>query len=178
MAKKPTEWETRWGKISLAAGFTMVPTVLIHRMGSLGLKPTEFCVLMVIISYWIKTEQPPHPSVETIAASLAVDARTVRRAITALIKKDLIIRQTRVTANNGNKTNLYYLTPLVDRLKPYAGEHLTRKRAKRDPRRNARLRQPEPDLAYARLLTESEEEELADIEMRKKWPGVFDRGRG
>lgn len=178
MAQKPNDWEAKWGKISLTAGFTMVPSVLIQRMGSLGLKPTEFCVLMVIISYWIKAEEPPHPSVEMIAASLAVDARTVRRAIGGLAGKGLIVKEERVLANNSNKSNRYHLTPLVDRLKPYAGEHLSRRRAKKDPRRNERFRRRDADLKLARLLTESEQEELAEIETRENWPGVSDSRGG
>lgn len=116
--------EKKWGKELIAAGWTLLPNVLVTRQKALGLDPLDMNILLHILSYWWKPGDLPFPSKVTIAEAVGRTPRTVQRRIEAMEKAKFIKRLARTGNNRGTQTNMYDLSGLIEAAKPYAIEHL------------------------------------------------------
>lgn len=116
--------EKKWGKELIAAGWTLLPNVLVSRQKALGLDPLDMNIVLHILSYWWKPGDLPFPSKVTIAEAVGRSPRTVQRRIEALEKSQFIKRVYRTGNNRGTQTNMYDLSGLIEAAKPYALEHL------------------------------------------------------
>jgi len=144
--------EKKWGKELIAAGWTLLPNVLVTRQKAIGLDPLDINIILHILSYWWKPGDLPFPSKVTIAEAVGRTARTVQRRIEAMEKAKFIKRLPRTGANRGTQTNMYDLSGLIEAAKPYAIEHLQerkgreRENAKTVARKGkARVRSPRED---------------------------------
>ena len=120
--------ESKWSKTLMAAGWTVLPTVLIEQQRKMGLDPIDMNILLHLASYWWLSDKKPHPSKKTIALAMGVHPRTVQRHIANLEKKRLIKREQRRIAGKGSKTNLYHFDGLIAAALPFAEEKITRKK--------------------------------------------------
>lgn len=116
--------EKKWGKELIAAGWTLLPNVIVSRQKALGLDPLDMNIVLHILSYWWKPGDLPFPSKVTIAEAVGRSPRTVQRRIEALEKAQFIKRVYRTGNNRGTQTNMYDLSGLIEAAKPYALEHL------------------------------------------------------
>lgn len=123
--------ERKWGKEVIAAGYLVWPSVLLQRQRSFGLDPLDMNILMQIADHWWEPENHPFPSKKTIAERIKVAPRTIQRRITRLVKDGLLERVERRDGHGGNKTNVYRLTPLVVKTKPFAVELLADREARK-----------------------------------------------
>mgnify|MGYP005854216223 CR=1 FL=1 len=140
--------EAKWGKPLLAAGWTMLPNVLIQRLPALGLDAVDFAILTFILSHWWEADRLPFPRVRYIAESLGIDQRTVQRRITGLVKAGLLTRIARYNqTTGGRKSNAYSFEKLIAELTPYADEVVREREQKREEQRReeaARARRKKP----------------------------------
>jgi len=116
--------ERKWGKELVAAGWTLLPNVLVTRQKVLGLDPVDMNILLHILSYWWEPGDLPFPSKVTIADAIGRTPRTVQRRIEKMEKHQLIKRVARNGSSRGTQTNKYDLTGLIEAARPYAVEHL------------------------------------------------------
>ena len=114
----------KWTKPLIDAGYTAIPTIIIQRMGVLGLDPLDFAILAQLASYWWSPEQLAHPSIETIAAAIGKKHSTVKKRLADLEKAKLIKRVHRPQPGNRHKTNEYSFQPLIEAVTPYALKEL------------------------------------------------------
>jgi predicted transcriptional regulator len=133
----------------MAAGWLAVPSVLLQRQNAFGLDSLDLNILLQIADHWWEPDNHPYPSKNTIALRIGVDPRTVQRRITRLVKDGLMERNERRADHGGNKPNVYRLTRLAERAKPYALE-LLEEREDRKRRKNERQRRKRPALAVLR----------------------------
>lgn len=112
----------KWGKETMAAGFTVVPSVLLRSQRRLGINTNELAVLVHLIEHWWKPGIMPWPSKRKIAERLDVSEKTVQRAAVKLEALNLIKRVERYLGTNGRTSNGYDLNPLVERLKEISVE--------------------------------------------------------
>lgn len=114
---------TKWGKQTMAVGFTVLPSVLLRSQARLNIKCNELAVLVHLIEHWWRPSAMPWPSKKTIAERLGVSDKTVQRAMVKLEKEKLIQRNSRyLKTSKGRTTNEYDLSPLVERLHGIAEE--------------------------------------------------------
>lgn len=123
--------DQKWGKEVIAAGYLVWPSVLLQRQQAFGLDPLDMNILMQIADHWWQPENHPFPSKKTLADRINVKARTIQRRITRLVHDGLLERIERRDSHGGNKTNLYRLTPLVEKAKPFAIELLEASQARK-----------------------------------------------
>jgi hypothetical protein len=115
----------------MAAGWLAVPSVLLQRQSAFGLDPLDLNILLQIADHWWEPDNHPYPSKKTIAVRIGVDPRTVQRRIGRLVKDRLLDRVQRRDSGGGNKTNMYRLTPLATKAKPFALELLEERQARK-----------------------------------------------
>lgn len=118
-----TTLEEKWGKVTMAQRFTVVPSIMLQGQRRLGINANELAVLLHIMEHWWKADDLPWPSKRTIAERLDVSEKTVQRAAAKMEKMGLIQRKDRFLPNNNGRTsNAYDLAGLVERLTEIAEE--------------------------------------------------------
>ena len=105
----------KW-KTSLDGGFTVVPSVMLRTLPSLGVQASELAVLVILIDLWWKPGDMPWPSKAKLAKLLGVSEKTIQRSIRKLVNAGLIVSEPRHRSHGGQTSNRYDLTPLVARL--------------------------------------------------------------
>jgi predicted transcriptional regulator len=101
-------------------GFVAVPNVLLTYFHQMDVTPTEFVVLLNLMSHWWSAENRPFPRVATIARRMDTTPRTVQRALNKLRERGLIswrrvqVRNGKIVNKDGVRRRLYDLAPLVD----------------------------------------------------------------
>ena len=114
----------KWTKPLIDVGYTAIPTIIVQRMGVLGLTALDFAILCQLVSYWWTVEQLPHPSIQSIADAIGVKHATVKKRLAALEKAKLLKRVHRPRPGNRNKTNEYSFEPLIAAVTPHALKEL------------------------------------------------------
>lgn len=127
----------KWPATVLARGYSMIPSILLWGQAKMELKPDELNVLLQLISHWWSANHDPHPAKETIARRMGKDARTVQRHLTALENKGFIKRVTRYKLHQGQDSNGYDLSGLIEKLEAIAPEF--EKTADQNKRRRAKV---------------------------------------
>jgi DNA-binding transcriptional regulator YhcF (GntR family) len=138
--------ERKWSKELMAAGWTVVPNVIIERQQVLGLDAVDINILMHLACYWWKPGDKPHPSKSRIATAIGVHPRTVQRRIAQMEKDKLIRREERRVSGTGSKTNIYHLDGLIAAAKPYAAEKIENQKARAAERDASAKRKGRPIL--------------------------------
>jgi predicted transcriptional regulator len=143
--------EEKWGKSVIAAGYTVMPTVVLKYQQRLKLDALDVNLLMHLVSYWWHKDNLPHPGKTALALAVNVDPSTVRRRLKALEERGFIKRVARRSSNKGSQTNLYDLSGLIEALEPLAAEEHEEIR-KRKARRMATLagKKPPPGLTLVK----------------------------
>ncbi|KKN31118.1 hypothetical protein LCGC14_0827260 [marine sediment metagenome] len=119
--------EAKWGKTTMAAGWTAVPNILLERQSTLGISPTQLNILMIIFKHWWEHDNLPFPEMNTIAAAMGVSRSTVQRNIRVLEQLGLINRIYRKAKHGGNTSNQYDFDKLVKLLAAYAKDEIAHK---------------------------------------------------
>jgi len=113
----------KWGKGTMEAKYTVIPSALIRGQARLGIDAMELAVLVHLLDHWWQADKMPWPSKKRIAERLKVSSKTVQRAMVRLEQGELIKRKPRFSKDTGGRTsNEYDLSPLVERLKPIAAD--------------------------------------------------------
>lgn len=121
--------ERKWSKELMAAGFTVIPNIILERQKALGLDPLDINILVYLNTYWWTAEGLPRPSKKTIGEAVGRDPRTVQRRIAAMERDGLIERIERRDTPTGSKPNEYSFKGLIKAAKPYAQEKLEERAA-------------------------------------------------
>lgn len=134
--------EVKWTREVLAAGWSMIPTVLLERQRILNLDATDLNILLHLVKHWWYADNLPHPSKQSIADCMGIDPSTVRRHIAKLEKRKLVKRIRRSNPQFGQQSNEYDLSGLIEQCKPLAEDIIkTREtRSKEDADRRVRRR--------------------------------------
>lgn len=114
--------EKKWTAPLMDAGWSVLPNVILERQHVLDLDAVDVNILLHLVKHWWFPEKLPHPSKQTIADCMGIDASTVRRRIKRLEERGLIERRKRFDQRKGQQTNEYDLSGLVA-----AASHLPRK---------------------------------------------------
>jgi DNA-binding MarR family transcriptional regulator len=142
------ENEKKWTKPLLAAGWSLIPSVILERQQALGLDPVDMNILLHIVRRWWYADKLPYPSKREIAECMGIDESTVRRHIKAMEADGLIRRIERYVKDQGQKSNFYDLTGLITSVQPYAEEAVKRRAARNreddETRTRKRLKLVEP----------------------------------
>ena len=124
--KAPTETKStlteKWGKETMAAGFTVVPSILLRSQKRLGINANGLAVLVHLMEHWWQPGFMPWPSKRKVAERLDVSEKTVQRAAAKLEQLKLITRVGRYIEGRGRTSNGYDLSRLVERLTEIAVE--------------------------------------------------------
>lgn len=137
--------EKKWSKPLWSAGWSGIPNIIIERQEALGLDPIDMNIILHLTQYWWRADDPPSPSVGTIAKALKLGVRTIQKHIKRLEDAKLIERFERRDGPYGSQTNLYKLDGLIAAATPYAEEKLIEIAAKKKMRED-RLARKKPKL--------------------------------
>lgn len=129
-------FERRWTKKVLEPGFALIPSVLLRALVRLHIGPIELSVLLQMIDHWWENEDMPFPSKKRLGERIGVSEKTIQRAVARLEGEGLIRRAARHNRHGGQTSNLYDLTPLVEKLTPVAEDMLTAREEARAARRS------------------------------------------
>lgn len=134
--------EKKWGKAAMAAGYSIIPDVLLKAQRALGLDSLDLNILLHLVKHWWDAERAPFLGKEKIAELIGVNVSTVRRRIKALEEAGFIKRIRRSAPGKGDQTNAIDLRPLVKKLEPLAeGElELIQERKQRKALRERRIK--------------------------------------
>ena len=116
--------EKKWSKTLMAAGWNVIPNILIEKQASLGLDALDMNIILHLSHYWWQPDNLPHPAVGTIAKAIGVTPRTVQKRITALQDLKLIKREERRYTKQGSVTNRYDFSGLIEAATPFAKEKI------------------------------------------------------
>lgn len=105
--------ETKWTKPLMAAGWNVIPSIIIEKQKALGLDALDMNIIIHLSNYWWRADNLPHPTVETIADAVGVGVRTVQKRIAALHAVGLLARTERRKTRYGSDTNLYSFEGLI-----------------------------------------------------------------
>lgn len=122
--------ERKWTKALMAAGFTVVPYVILDRQDAIGLNPVEVNVLMLLANHWWQADNLPRPSKRGLAKRMGVSEKTVQRAIKRLEAAKFIKRKYRYDpVTRAQQPNFYDFSGLIAAAQPYAEEERERRKA-------------------------------------------------
>ncbi len=119
----------------MSHGYTAVPNILVRAQSHLGINTTQFNIIIQLLSYWIRPENPPFPSKKELAVRMGITPATVRINIKALEEARLIERKQQITIHGDYGSNMYRLDGLVAKLKarvPDFDEEREERRAARE----------------------------------------------
>lgn len=108
--------QEKWGE-ALAAGFQVVPNVLIRAQSRLGLEALDVVILLNLTAHWWTKEARPFISPARIAKRMNVTTRTVERHLKRLEEREFLKRSVGTRTGDGPYIRHYDLTPLVGILK-------------------------------------------------------------
>ena len=154
MAKKTTQRqnvdqfhvnEKKWTKPLMDSGWSVLPNIIIEKQAALGLDPMDMNIILHLVQYWWVADNPPHPSVATIAEAISVTPRTIQKRITAMTELGLMERKERRHTRRGSDTNLYSFDGLIKAVAPFAEEKLAKK-AEAQAAEKARIKSKKPKL--------------------------------
>jgi len=128
--------ENRWGKNVIKAGYTVVPSIILRAQARLHINAVELAVLLHLLDHWWDNEEMPFPSKKRLADRLAVSSKTIQRAMVALETEGLVRRVKRSNGNGGQASNLYDLSPLIEKIRPFADEDLEARKKSTEMRRS------------------------------------------
>lgn len=128
--------EDRWGKNVIKAGYTMVPSIILRAQARLHINAVELAVLLHLLDHWWDNSEMPFPSKKRIAERLDVSTKTVQRAAAKLEAEGLVRRVKRSNGQGGQGSNHYDLSPLIEKIRPFADEALEANRKAADLRRS------------------------------------------
>lgn len=141
--------EKKWTKKLMAAGWNVIPSIIIEKQDALGLDAIDMNIIVHLSHYWWQPDNLPHPSVATIAKAIGVKPRTVQKRIKALEELKLIRREERRHTRTGSGTNKYDLGGLIAAATPFAEEKV-REIAEAKEARQQRLARKKPKLAVVK----------------------------
>lgn len=132
--------EKKWTKDLMAAGWTVIPSIILEKQSALGLNTTDINVLLQLSKHWWFQDQPPRPSKQTIADCMGVSASTVQRSIARLEKAGLIQREDRYNNTGGQTSNSYHFDGLIEAAKPFAAEYIEANKKNKEQAAARRIR--------------------------------------
>ncbi|WP_316233539.1 helix-turn-helix domain-containing protein [Bradyrhizobium sp. SZCCHNPS2010] len=106
----------RWGFV-IDPGFLALPYVVLLHQAELGLSSECLNVLLNFLAHWHAEGRMAYPHTNTIAKRMGISPRSVQRAVSWLTKEGFMAK---VPKRNSRDRQSYDLTPLVEKLKPYA----------------------------------------------------------
>jgi DNA-binding transcriptional regulator YhcF (GntR family) len=137
--------EKKWSKALMAAGWNVVPNILIEKQAALGLDALDMNIILHLSHYWWQADNLPHPSVATMAKAIGVKPRTIQKRIKALEDLNLVKREERRFTKDGSITNRYDFSGLIAAATPYAEEKVQEIEAAVEAKRK-RLARKKPKL--------------------------------
>ncbi len=134
--------EEKWTPTLMAAGWTVIPSVILDRQNALGLDAVDVNIIMHLLRHWWYPDKPPFPTKRTIAVCMGIHESTVRRRIAAMERAGFIRRKPLFDPKYGQRGNEYYFDGLIKEAKPFAEEWLREREEKqrKDAERRGRKR--------------------------------------
>ncbi|MCF8568327.1 helix-turn-helix domain-containing protein [Alicyclobacillus tolerans] len=128
----PTRIEVIWGSRLLDEGFTSIPNLILRNYRKLGIEHGEWGLICTLLSYK-HDARDPFPAHETLATSLCVSERQIRKWIDSLVAKGLLrIGRRRHTATKQFGPMVYNFGPLIDRTLVLVGDRSASKSGNKD----------------------------------------------
>jgi DNA-binding transcriptional regulator YhcF (GntR family) len=106
-------WVQKFGAALMAAGYTVVPNIIVQRHKQLGLDAADLSIVMQLFSYWWKPDEWPFPSLPELGKGTGLNARNVQKRLKRMEKDNFIKIKKRKTRHGGWDTNMYDLSGLI-----------------------------------------------------------------
>ena len=121
----------KWGKNTIQAGWTAVPSVLLEYQKRLKLSPTDLAIIMNLLKYWWDPNRDPYPGKRRICEAMGITESTMRKRIAKLQKQNYIKRKPKyLPGTRGVMSNEYNLDGLVKAIAKLAEESLQQRKVR------------------------------------------------
>ena len=134
-ATKKSSTERIFGPKVMAHGFVGVPNILVRGQKRLGITPTQFNILVQLLSYYYDPDRPPFPSKRELAERIDITQQTLRINIKALEDAGLLQREQQKTSAGDYGSNRYHLTGLIEKLKKLEPDFAEERKERQEARK-------------------------------------------
>ena len=123
--------ELKWTPTLMKTGWTVLPSIILESQQALGLDATDVNIILHLARHWWSSDNLPFPSKRTIAVCMGVHPSTVQRRIRAMEVAGLLERVERRNPTQGQQSNCYDLSGLIETATPLAKDALTKREKRR-----------------------------------------------
>lgn len=115
----------KWGKTLIKAGWSTVPDTILKHQHRLGLTSVDLVIILQVAKHWWEANNLPRPGIASIARSMKLSARHVRRRLKALERAGLVeVRHRYEPGTKSYKASVYSFKGLIKRATAMAAADL------------------------------------------------------
>ncbi len=100
----------------MSHGFTGIPNIMVRAQARLGLNPTQFNILIQLLSYYMDPDRPPFPPKRDLLKRMSISESTLKKHVQELEQAGFIRREQQVTSAGDFGSNIYHLKGLIKKL--------------------------------------------------------------
>lgn len=115
--RKLSSTEKIFGEAVMSHGYTGVPNIMVRAQARLGLNPTQFNILVQLLSYYMEPNRPPYPPKRHLLKRTGISESTLKKHIKELEDAGFIEREQQYTAAGDFGSNIYHMKGLIRKLK-------------------------------------------------------------
>lgn len=133
--RKKSSTEKIFGDAVMSHGFTGVPNIMVRAQARLGLNPTQFNILVQLLSYYMDPNRPPYPPKRHLLERTGISESTLKKHIKELEDGGFIEREQQYTPAGDFGSNIYHMSGLVRKLKKLVPDFDTERDERDESRR-------------------------------------------
>ncbi len=115
--RNPSSTEKIFGGDVMSHGFTGVPNIMVRAQARLGLNPTQFNILVQLLSYYIEPDRPPYPPKRHLLKRTGISESTLKKHLKELETAGFIEREQQYTSAGDFGSNIYHMKGLIAKLR-------------------------------------------------------------
>jgi len=135
--RKRSSTEKIFGDGVMAHGYTAIPNIMVRAQARLGLNPTQFNILVQLLSYYIEPDRPPYPPKKHLLDRTGISEATLKNHLKALEEAGFIKREQQVTNAGDFGSNIYHMDGLVEKLQKLVPNFDEERKEREKSRRNS-----------------------------------------
>jgi len=118
----------KFGHALVAAGYTVVPNIIVQRHRQLGLDADDLSIVLQLFSFWWKPSELPFPSLPELSKGTGLHVRNIQKRLKKMEADNFVKIKKRKTRHGGWDTNAYDLSGLIKEATKLAVQEISRRK--------------------------------------------------